>query len=51
MSNPFKYSNYTEHNSALVPGKLINQNLVIPGPVFDEDSGEDDEEGRQKEKK
>jgi len=26
MSNPYKFSNYMEHNSALVPEKLINLN-------------------------
>lgn len=26
LSNPYKYSNYMEHNSALVPEKLINKN-------------------------
>ncbi len=45
MSNPYKHGNYVEHNSALVPDKLINRNLVDASPVF-EDS--DDQSPYQK---
>jgi hypothetical protein len=37
LGNPFKYTNYIEHNPALVPEKLINRNIVDPPPIFDED--------------
>ncbi len=40
LSNPYKYSNYMEYNSALVPEKLINRNIVDPSPVFEDE--EDD---------
>lgn len=43
MSNPYKFSNYLEHNSALVPEKLINRNVADPNPVFDEDESDDEE--------
>lgn len=42
LSNPYKYSNYMEYNSALVPEKLINRNVVDPSPVF-----EDEEDGTE----
>jgi hypothetical protein len=37
MGNPFKFSNYTDHNNLLVPEKLINRNLVDPPPIFDDE--------------
>ena len=37
LSNPYKYSNYMEYNSALVPEKLINRNIVDPTPVFEDE--------------
>ncbi|CDW78499.1 UNKNOWN [Stylonychia lemnae] len=43
MSNPYKFSNYMEHNSALVPEKLINLNQVDPSPVFDDDYDDDEQ--------
>ena len=42
LSNPYKYSNYVEHNSALVPEKLINRNIFDGSPVFDEEDEDED---------
>lgn len=44
LSNPYKLSNYMEHNAALVPEKLINANQVDPSPVFDDDDADYDED-------
>eukprot|EP00347_Sterkiella_histriomuscorum_P008873 403343419 len=44
LSNPYKYSNYVEHNSALVPEKLINKNQIDPSPVFEDDDPDYDDD-------
>lgn len=42
LGNPYKYSNYMEHNTALIPEKLIQRNLVDPTPIFDDDDGDEE---------